>query len=70
MASTQALVDAVTATLPSPPLPPLPPSLYIPPPVDQYEVGESSTLLADHQGQGLYYGIVSTDNYAEEDMRN
>ncbi|GJZ32521.1 hypothetical protein Tco_0577957 [Tanacetum coccineum] len=35
MASTQALVDAVTAALPSPPLPPLPPSLYIPPPVDR-----------------------------------
>ncbi|GKE88899.1 hypothetical protein Tco_1566374, partial [Tanacetum coccineum] len=35
MASTQALVDAVTATLPSPTLPPLPPSLYIPPPVDR-----------------------------------
>ncbi|GKD40652.1 hypothetical protein Tco_1260859 [Tanacetum coccineum] len=34
MSSTQALVDAVTAALPSPPLPPLPPSLYIPPPVD------------------------------------
>ncbi|GKE39787.1 hypothetical protein Tco_1463192 [Tanacetum coccineum] len=33
IASTQALVDAVTAALPSPPLPPLPPSLYIPPPV-------------------------------------
>ncbi|GJV89701.1 hypothetical protein Tco_1533639 [Tanacetum coccineum] len=35
--STQALIDAVTAALPSPPLPPLPPlppSLYIPPPVD------------------------------------
>nr|GFC51006.1 hypothetical protein [Tanacetum cinerariifolium] len=32
MASTQALIDAVTATLPSPPLPPL---LYIPPPVDR-----------------------------------
>ncbi|GKD80718.1 hypothetical protein Tco_1347557 [Tanacetum coccineum] len=30
MASTQALVDAVTAALPSPPLPLLPPSLYIP----------------------------------------
>ncbi|GJY45100.1 hypothetical protein Tco_0433313 [Tanacetum coccineum] len=29
-----ALVDAVTAVLPSPPLPPLPPSLYVPPPVD------------------------------------
>ncbi|GKE49738.1 hypothetical protein Tco_1480996 [Tanacetum coccineum] len=34
IASTQALVDAVTAALPLPPLPPLPPSLYIPPPVD------------------------------------
>ncbi|GJZ28043.1 hypothetical protein Tco_0572690 [Tanacetum coccineum] len=33
IASTQALVDAVTAALPSPPLPPLPPHLYIPPPV-------------------------------------
>ncbi|GJY24458.1 hypothetical protein Tco_0398116 [Tanacetum coccineum] len=32
IASTQALVDAVTAALPSPPLPP---SLYIPPPVDR-----------------------------------
>ncbi|GKE58890.1 hypothetical protein Tco_1498075 [Tanacetum coccineum] len=30
-----ALVDAVTAALPSPPLPPLPPSLYIPPSVDR-----------------------------------
>ncbi|GJX39476.1 hypothetical protein Tco_0252779 [Tanacetum coccineum] len=34
IASTQALIDAVTATLPSPPLPPLPPSLYIPLPID------------------------------------
>ncbi|GKE09057.1 hypothetical protein Tco_1412608 [Tanacetum coccineum] len=34
IASTQALIDAVTAALPSPPLPPLPPSLYIPPPID------------------------------------
>ncbi|GJR10720.1 hypothetical protein Tco_0793372 [Tanacetum coccineum] len=34
IASTQALIDAVTTALPSPPLPPLPPSLYIPPPVD------------------------------------
>ncbi|GKD70216.1 hypothetical protein Tco_1324306, partial [Tanacetum coccineum] len=34
IASIQALIDAVTAALPSPPLPPLPPSLYIPPPVD------------------------------------
>ncbi|GJU21149.1 putative reverse transcriptase domain-containing protein [Tanacetum coccineum] len=34
MASTQALIDAVTAALPSPLLPPLPPSLHTPPPVD------------------------------------
>ncbi|GKC82307.1 hypothetical protein Tco_1138024, partial [Tanacetum coccineum] len=34
ISSTQALIDVVTAALPSPPLPPLPPSLYIPPPVD------------------------------------
>ncbi|GJU11888.1 hypothetical protein Tco_1134284 [Tanacetum coccineum] len=34
IASTQALVDAVTASLPPPPLLPLPPSLYISPPVD------------------------------------
>ncbi|GJX46183.1 hypothetical protein Tco_0271373 [Tanacetum coccineum] len=34
IASTQALVDAVTTALPSPPLPPIPPSLYVPPPVD------------------------------------
>ncbi|GKD58501.1 hypothetical protein Tco_1296010, partial [Tanacetum coccineum] len=33
--STQALIEAVTAALPSPPLPPLPPYLYIPPPVDR-----------------------------------
>ncbi|GKE21241.1 hypothetical protein Tco_1432753 [Tanacetum coccineum] len=35
IASTHALINVVTATLPSPPLPPLPPSLYIPPPVDR-----------------------------------
>ncbi|GJY24015.1 hypothetical protein Tco_0397673 [Tanacetum coccineum] len=35
IASTQALIDAVTTALPSSPLPPLPPSLYIPPPVDR-----------------------------------
>ncbi|GJQ92391.1 putative reverse transcriptase domain-containing protein [Tanacetum coccineum] len=35
IASTQALIDAVTAALPSPPLPPLPTSLYIPLPVDR-----------------------------------
>ncbi|GKG49402.1 hypothetical protein Tco_0515854, partial [Tanacetum coccineum] len=35
IASTQALINAVTAAFPSPSLPPLPPSLYIPPPVDR-----------------------------------
>ncbi|GJS83965.1 hypothetical protein Tco_0750506, partial [Tanacetum coccineum] len=35
IASTQALVDAVSSALPSPPIPPLPPSLYIPPPVNR-----------------------------------
>ncbi|GKE28232.1 hypothetical protein Tco_1443616 [Tanacetum coccineum] len=35
ISSTQALIDAVTAVLPSPSLPPLPPSLHIPPPVDR-----------------------------------
>ncbi|GKD14480.1 hypothetical protein Tco_1198887, partial [Tanacetum coccineum] len=35
IASTQALIDAVTAALPLPPLPPLPPYLYIPPHVDR-----------------------------------
>ncbi|GKD58151.1 hypothetical protein Tco_1295660, partial [Tanacetum coccineum] len=37
IASTQALVDAVTAALPSPPLPLLPPSLYVPPPIDRMD---------------------------------
>nr|GEZ00986.1 hypothetical protein [Tanacetum cinerariifolium] len=35
MASTQALIDVVTAALPSPPIPPLPPPIYLPPPVDR-----------------------------------
>nr|GEV84353.1 hypothetical protein [Tanacetum cinerariifolium] len=34
LAFAHALIDVVTAALPSPPLPPLPPPLYIPPPVD------------------------------------
>nr|GEV82340.1 hypothetical protein [Tanacetum cinerariifolium] len=45
MASTQALIDAVTITLPSPPLPPLPLPLYIPPHVDRrYDVPETEML--------------------------
>nr|GEZ26575.1 putative reverse transcriptase domain-containing protein [Tanacetum cinerariifolium] len=35
MAFTQALIDVVTAALPSPPIPPLPPPIYRPPPVDR-----------------------------------
>ncbi|GKE93296.1 hypothetical protein Tco_1574391 [Tanacetum coccineum] len=44
IASTQALIDAVTAALPSPPLPPLPPSLYIPPPIDHRDDVPESEL--------------------------
>ncbi|GJU35993.1 hypothetical protein Tco_1184347 [Tanacetum coccineum] len=45
IASTQALVDSVTATLPSPPLPP---SLYIPPPIDcRDDIPESESHLMD-----------------------
>ncbi|GKD97450.1 hypothetical protein Tco_1381347, partial [Tanacetum coccineum] len=43
IASTQALVDAVTPALPSPPLPP---SLYIPPPVDRRDDIPESDWLA------------------------
>nr|GEX15407.1 reverse transcriptase domain-containing protein [Tanacetum cinerariifolium] len=38
MASTQALIDAVTAALPSPPLPPLQPPIYMPPPIDHRKI--------------------------------
>ncbi|GKG16625.1 hypothetical protein Tco_0361582, partial [Tanacetum coccineum] len=44
IASTQALIDAVTAALPSPPLPPLPLSLYIPPPIDRRDDVPESEL--------------------------
>ncbi|GKA97656.1 hypothetical protein Tco_0825550, partial [Tanacetum coccineum] len=45
IASTHALVDAVTAALPSPLLPPLPPSLYISPPIDRRDdIPESERL--------------------------
>ncbi|GJS67561.1 hypothetical protein Tco_0682125 [Tanacetum coccineum] len=58
IASTQALIDGLTAALPSPPLPP---PLYIPPPVDRsrYEIGESSTARPNG-GWGIDYGFVST----------
>ncbi|GJW84453.1 hypothetical protein Tco_0157598 [Tanacetum coccineum] len=66
-----ALVDAVTASLPSLPLPPLPPSLYIPPPVDrrddilEFEVDYRfvSTLDAEGRRRGIRevgYGIRDT----------
>ncbi|GKB50729.1 hypothetical protein Tco_0901482, partial [Tanacetum coccineum] len=56
IASTQVLIDAVTAALPSPLLPPLPPSLYIPPPVDHTdEIPESEPT----RGRGIDYGFVS-----------
>ncbi|GKF81297.1 hypothetical protein Tco_0239899, partial [Tanacetum coccineum] len=45
IAFTQALVDVVTAALPSPPLPPLPPPLYIPLPIDRMDdIPESERL--------------------------
>ncbi|GKB45437.1 hypothetical protein Tco_0896190 [Tanacetum coccineum] len=49
IASTQALIDVVTAALPSPPLPPLPPSLYIPPPADH----KDDILESDEVGYGI-----------------
>ncbi|GKG20230.1 hypothetical protein Tco_0380031, partial [Tanacetum coccineum] len=60
----QALVDAVTAALPSPPLPPLPPSLYVPPLVDcRDDVPESNTLDAEERrkrSREVGYGIRDT----------
>ncbi|GKE90189.1 hypothetical protein Tco_1567664 [Tanacetum coccineum] len=57
IASTQALIDAVTAALP---LPSLPPSLYIPPPVDHKdEIPELEQHLARD------YGFVSTVDVEE-----
>nr|GEY26020.1 hypothetical protein [Tanacetum cinerariifolium] len=60
MASTQALIDAVTAALPSPPLPPLPPPLYIPPLVNRRDdIPETempprkSTLDAEARRRGI-----------------
>ncbi|GJV35571.1 hypothetical protein Tco_1408048 [Tanacetum coccineum] len=56
IASTQALIDAVTAALPrlqlQTPPPPLPPSIYIPSPVDRRD--DITVLAAPH------YGFVST----------
>nr|GEV72338.1 putative polyprotein [Tanacetum cinerariifolium] len=67
MVSTQALIDAVTAVLPSPPLPP---TLYIPPPVDRRDdvletemPPRKSTLDAEARRRGIgevRYGIRDT----------
>ncbi|GJV63025.1 putative reverse transcriptase domain-containing protein [Tanacetum coccineum] len=56
IASTQALVDAVTAALPSPPLPPLPPSLYIPPPVDRRDDVRVATTVRGMLFALAHYG--------------
>ncbi|GJV74431.1 hypothetical protein Tco_1506015 [Tanacetum coccineum] len=64
--STQALIDVVTAALPSPPLPPLPPSLYIPPPVDrrddlpEFELPPHKRLCLSTLGSKYEVGESST----------
>ncbi|GJT80081.1 hypothetical protein Tco_1054423 [Tanacetum coccineum] len=66
IASTQALIDAVTAALPSPPLPPLSPSLYIPPSVDrrddvpEYELPPRKRLCLSTLGSRYEIGESST----------
>ncbi|GKE36207.1 hypothetical protein Tco_1459612 [Tanacetum coccineum] len=67
IASIQALIDVVTAALPSPPLPLLPPSLYIPPPVDrrddilESEQPPHKRLCLSTQGSSeVGYGIRDT----------
>ncbi|GKG02538.1 hypothetical protein Tco_0310174, partial [Tanacetum coccineum] len=66
IASTQALIDAVTAALPSPPLPPLPPSLYIQPPVDrkddipEFELPHRKRLCFSTSGSRYEVGESST----------
>ncbi|GKA65683.1 hypothetical protein Tco_0765390 [Tanacetum coccineum] len=66
MTSTQALVYAVAAALPSPPLPPLPPFLYIPPPVDRrddipkLEWHHAQEVVFVHSRLQVWYGIRDT----------
>ncbi|GKF42649.1 hypothetical protein Tco_0125991 [Tanacetum coccineum] len=66
IASTQALIDAVTTALPSPLLPPLPPSLYIPPPIDrrddipEFEQLPRKRLCLSTLGFGYEVGESST----------
>ncbi|GJW13551.1 putative reverse transcriptase domain-containing protein [Tanacetum coccineum] len=57
IASTQALIDAVTVALPSPPLPHIPLLLHTTT-CSRYEIGESSTARPT-RGQGIDYGFVS-----------
>ncbi|GJR05713.1 hypothetical protein Tco_0528697 [Tanacetum coccineum] len=62
IASTQALINVVTAALPSPPLPPLLPSLYIPPPVGRRD-DIRHMVDAEERRQGIRdvgYGIRDT----------
>ncbi|GJR85731.1 hypothetical protein Tco_0209742 [Tanacetum coccineum] len=61
IASTQALIDAVTAALPSPLLPP---HLIHTSTFEPYEVGESSTARPT-SGRGIDYGFVSTVDVEE-----
>nr|GEX41087.1 hypothetical protein [Tanacetum cinerariifolium]GEX41583.1 hypothetical protein [Tanacetum cinerariifolium] len=56
-ASTQALIDAITATLPSPPLPPLPPPIYIPPPVDRRDDIPETEML--HRKRSCLFALGS-----------
>ncbi|GJW39087.1 putative reverse transcriptase domain-containing protein, partial [Tanacetum coccineum] len=63
IASTQALIDAVTATLPSPPLPPLPPSLYIPPPVDHRD----DILESEHHPRRGHRALLKTMSMNTQD---
>nr|GFA00784.1 hypothetical protein [Tanacetum cinerariifolium] len=53
IASTQALIDAVTAALPLPPIPPLPLPLYIPPPIDNID-DILETKLPPHKKSCLF----------------
>ncbi|GKF51009.1 hypothetical protein Tco_0147476, partial [Tanacetum coccineum] len=57
IASTQALVDAVTAALPPPPLPP---SLYLPLPVDRRDDIPESEQPTRKRRSRVDYGFVST----------
>ncbi|GJR16577.1 hypothetical protein Tco_0799229 [Tanacetum coccineum] len=81
IASTQALIDAVTAALPSPPLPPLPPSLYIPPPIDRRDdipesgaapprdYGFVSKVDAEERRQGIRdVGLLSSMSHDTQDL--